>query len=646
LQGMKIFVLITLFCLLFSETIFAQEVTSPDNEADSISSSVQQPKMAKKPVKSLIRSWVLEKQNSTVKSVLVDTATLNFHNYTPIFQKSITNTYLGYLGAPYISNNFFDRINYSDYYFLTSMQAYRRTQREITYYNTTTPFSWLKYEQGDNEQMFTAFFTQNIDSSTNFGFRYNVLKNNGQYNYQEANHNNLNLFISRNSKRYNGYASFISASDKVVENGGIIDSFINLSRKPYDLLVNINESLGPTIKTMSFFTSHEYLLGGIPSLFKKDLPTDTVFVPRFSVQYSLEMNDYKRGFYETSAKSVFFDTSYFYNSAKHTDTSSFRRFTQIFQIKALENQNRKFTFGKRIFLENEIVRATHPIPFGERKFNYSNLFLGGEISNSTSNFLQWNALARFAVLGRNFGDAIVKGVIDKPIALFQDTVMISLEGWYQDISPDIFQEHWNDNHYKWENNFKKQHEVVFKATLYWDKINLNASANYAMMSNFLYNGRNTLPSQFSGEFSVFSLLLNKEFNLGPFGWNNKVVFQKVSNDTVLHLPSLNYYTSIYFKGVLFKVLKYQLGAEMYYHSKFYADKYEPSTSRFYVQDDILTGGYPQLNAFINAKLKRTSAFAQLMHFNSSFSNGKFFSSPFYPINQMAFRFGFLWSFYD
>jgi hypothetical protein len=644
---MKIIVLITLFCLLFSETNFAQDATLPVNEADSIPTAVQQSQTVKKPVKSLIRSWVLDKQNSAVKSVLVDTATLNFHNYSPIFQKSISNTYLGYLGAPYISNNFFDRLKYSDYYFLSSFDAYRITQSDVAYYKTTTPFSWLKYEQGGSEeQMFTAFFTQNIDSATNLGFRFNVLKNKGQYNYQEANHKNINLFISRNTKRYNGYASFISASDKVVENGGIVDSVIDISQAPGDLLVNLSGSLGPTIKTFSFFTSHEYLLGGISSLFKDKLPSDSVFIPRYSIQYSLDINDYKRSFYEASSRGNYFDTVYFGSGTNRTDSSSLRRFTQIFQIKALENQTRKFTFGKRVFIENEIVRAIHPIPFGERKFNYSNLFLGGEISNNTSNFIQWNALARFAVLGRNFGDAIVKGAINKSVTIFSDTLLISLEGWYQDISPDIFQEHWNDNHYMWENNFKKQHEVVLKASFHWNKINLNGSANYAMMSNFLYNGRNALPSQYSGEFSVFSLLLNKEFNLGPFGWNNKFIIQKASSDTVLHLPSINYYTSIYFKGTLFKVLKYQLGAEMYYHSSFYADKYEPSTSRFYLQDDILTGAYPQLNAFINAKLKRTSAFAQLMHFNSSFSNGKFFSSPFYPINQMAFRFGFLWSFYD
>jgi hypothetical protein len=227
-----------------------------------------------------------------------------------------------------------------------------------------------------------------------------------------------------------------------------------------------------------------------------------------------------------------------------------------------------------------------------------------------------------------------------------DTLSIYAEGWYQDISPDIFQNHWQDNHFKWENDFTKQHEIVLKARADWDKINLHTGVNYVMMSNFLYNGYDALPAQFNGKFSVFGFWFNKEFILGPIRWNNKLVLQESTNNTIVHLPTLNAAFSLSLNGILFKVMKYQIGAEVYYNSKFYADRYEPSSSRFYLQDNILTGGYPQLNAFVNAKLKRTSAFAQLSHFNSSFSGGKFFSSPFYPVNQMAFRFGFLWSFYD
>ena len=93
-------------------------------------------------------------------------------------------------------------------------------------------------------------------------------------------------------------------------------------------------------------------------------------------------------------------------------------------------------------------------------------------------------------------------------------------------------------------------------------------------------------------------------------------------------------------------MKLQLGVEIYYNSKFYANSYEPSTTQFYLQNDQLIGGYPQINLYVNAKLKRTSAFAQLYHANSMFNMGEFFSSPGYPVDQMAFRFGFFWTFYD
>ena len=97
-------------------------------------------------------------------------------------------------------------------------------------------------------------------------------------------------------------------------------------------------------------------------------------------------------------------------------------------------------------------------------------------------------------------------------------------------------------------------------------------------------------------------------------------------------------------------MKIQLGTEVYYNSKFYADSYEPSTTGFYLQNELKIGNYPVINLFANAKLKRTSAFVQLMHINSLFSSfvdfGDFFSAPYYPLEQMAFRFGFYWTFYD
>lgn len=603
-------------------------------------------------IKSVIKVWTLDNQYSTIKPVELDTSTINFHIYNPAFKQSISNTYLGYAGSPYQSNIFFNRDKSEEFYFLRNMGAYRRNNSEVEYFNTTTPYANLMYEQGDQtasrtEQVFKAFYTQNIDSLTNIGFRFNTNKNESQYQMLEATNKFFNLFASRNSSRYNGYLSIRNAKNETVESGGISSSTINRRFAPSTLPVNLSENIANTVTSLSLFTSHEYLMAEIPLL--KKLKSDTLplgFVPRYAFQYSAEMNRYNRVYAEPTVDQDFFKDTYFNTKGSFTDSTLFVRFSHILQLKMFEDNTLKFTFGKRAFLEHEIVSATHPLIDGQRTYKYSNIYGGGEIYSRNSNFWQWNALARFAVLGRNLGDAIVKGTIVKPIVLGADTTRLEAQAWYQDISADVFQEHWQNNHFKWENRFKKQHEVVLNGEYYYSRFHLSGGANYTLLSNYLYNNEKGIPTQYEKEFSVFSAWLDKDFVLGRFNWSNKAVWQEVSDDAVLHLPMLSLYSSFYYSHYLFKVMKIQLGAEVYYHTKFLADSYEPTTTQFYLQNKKLTGGYPLINLFANAKLKRTSAFAMLTHANSMFNFGEFFSSPTYPLEQMAFKFGFLWTFYD
>ena len=601
-------------------------------------------------VESKINVWTLERQFSTVKPFILDSSTINFHHYNPIFKQVISNNYLGYVGAPYESNLLFGRNNSTSFYFLENLSAYRLEARKTPFYNTTTPFASLKYSQGSQgasnaEQIFDAFYTQNVDSVTNFGFRFHVLNNQSEYNGLEALHKYLNVFASRNTERYNGYLSFVNGTNNLLENGGTTDLITNAA----ELYTNQNlpSHIVTNNKSFTIFTSHEYLMGEIPFLVKEEADDSIVrdFRPRYAVQYSAEFEHYNRQSIESSVNTTYFDTTYF-NTSSNTDSALFNRFSHVFQLKMFEDTTKKFTFGKRVFMENELVKATHPFPDGIRKYTYSNLYLGGEIYNNTNEFLTWNAYVRFALLGRNIGDAILKGTLDKPLIVLGDTTILHAEGWYQDRSANIFQEHWFSNHYQWENNFKKQHEVVIRGNYHLPKFRAGAGVDYALYSNYIYNNISALPDQYNGEFSVLSAWLNKDFVSGRFGWSNKVVWQGVSNDAVLHLPVWSLYSSIYYSHYLFKVMQIQLGAEVYYHTKFMADAYEPSTTRFYLQDKMLTGGYPVINLFGNAKLKRTSAFVQLVHANSMFNFGDYFSAPFYPLEQMAFRFGFYWTFYD
>ena len=596
-------------------------------------------------VKSKIVSWQLKNQFSSRDSFIIDSTTINFHNFDSALKKSISNTYLGSLGSPYISNIFFDRDFNADFFFLQNLQGYNVKSSDVSYYNTTTPYASLNYVEGNfrNEQKFNASFTRNIDSLTNFGFQYNVFKNISQYSYQEALHKNILFFASRNTERYNAYFNIINGTNNLVENGGLINPSKIIPR-----LYNLPTGIESQNKSFSVFSSFEYFMGEIPFL-KKILNDSTMhdFIPKYAVQYSIQLNHYKRQLIEKNVNGTFFDTIFIRNN-NHIDSASFKKFSHIFQLKSFENKHRKFTFGKRVFVENEFVKAIHPLAYGQRSYLFSNVYLGGEIYQQSNDFLRWKVNARFATLGRNIGDAIIKGEIDKPIVLKNDTCALSIKGWYQDISANIFQEHWYSNHYKWENNFRKQHEVVLQSKFQYPKIYLSVGLDYALYSNYIYGNIFAQPDQYEGEFSIISAWLNKDIVFGRFVWSNKLVWQELSTDVVLHLPALCLYSSFYYSHYLFKVMQIQLGAEMYYNSMFYADLYNPATSQFYLQNDVLVGGITNIGFFANAKLKRTSAFAQLTNVNRNpyYSFGEHFSSPRYAIERIAFRFGLFWTFYD
>lgn len=663
--------------LFATELAFGQGLPLTRNEGENVPNDTAAVASTDKPVESVIKVWTLSNQFSEQKFTNVDTATIGFNNYNPIFRKSISNTYLGFLGSSYEANHYFDRTNESNFYFLRNFDAYRQTQNKVKYYNTTTPYASLTYEQGSQggsskEQIFKAFFSQNMDSITNFGFQFNAIKVPGQYSLQKSNHKFLNVFASRNGKRLNSYVSIINGSDGISENGGIADTTVNrfttvgikrtnivfpIRQDPGNFLVNLLKVVENSSKSVSIFTSQEYLMGQIPFLERKIVTDSTLndslnvfvpeekFTPKYSIQYSAEFENHKRFVDESVVDERFFANTFIDNES-YTDSSSFTRFSQILQVKAFESENRKFTFGKRAFIENEIVSARHPLPGGQRSYNYSNIYVGGELYRRNSSFVNWNATARFAMLGRNIGDALVKGTAEKTFIFGADTTLLSVAGWYQDQTADIFQEHWFGNHYKWENSFKKQHEVLVKGEYAYPRFQAKAGINYALLANYIYNNEQAMPDQYEAQFSIISASLDKTFTLGRFGWSNKVIWQELSNDAVLHLPVWNLYSSIYYSHYLFKVMKLQLGAEVYYNSKFKADSYEPSTTQFYLQNDVTTGGYPVINLFVNAKLSRTSAFAELYHANSMLKMGEFFTSPHYPLDQMAFRFGFLWTFYD
>jgi hypothetical protein len=150
------------------------------------------------------------------------------------------------------------------------------------------------------------------------------------------------------------------------------------------------------------------------------------------------------------------------------------------------------------------------------------------------------------------------------------------------------------------------------------------------------------------------VLAGKEVKAWKFHLATDALIQRSSNSTVLDLPLATLRTALYFEH-LFRFestggkLYFQIGADATYHTLYHPYNYMPATGRFYRQD-ISTGKYPFVNAFINFKVKRTRVFIMFDHLNYKMMGQKISDNydmiPDYPMNTRMLRYGLTWTFYD
>lgn len=101
------------------------------------------------------------------------------YNFNYIFKKSISNTYLGNFPSPYEANIFITRNTVQDFYPLTYIRAFLFRPDDALNYNTTTPYTRLRYftggGKGKAENLLDVWHVQNIRPWWSAGIRYNLI---------------------------------------------------------------------------------------------------------------------------------------------------------------------------------------------------------------------------------------------------------------------------------------------------------------------------------------------------------------------------------------------------------------------------------------------------------------------------------------
>ncbi len=578
-----------------------------------------------------------------------DTAITGFENYDQLYRNSHFFATMGNFGQssrplspyPFLRENGFD-------YGIHSLDPYLYQSDSVKYYRVYKTYSEITYTQGaKKEQNFHAVFSRNIYRSFNIGFDFRTTNAPGAYVRQRTNLINFvvtSQYFTKN-KRYGVIANFTINRLKNFENGGIQHEFEfeNNTESNRQVIPVYLQSAQNNIRETGFFMKHYFNLSRHPRNEK-----DTSFNNRrrfelgrltYTFQYDRQSQNYidnmpDSGFYPKPV----LDTVRTYDSVVNSKiineltwsnpTFNPKNRLRVVQLEAgIRNQYSKVVLHGVTNLFNQFI------PHAEIDFTpFPSLKLQGRGDYVLGSYNEGDKSLRVkltSILGsqeRNLG-----------------TITITANYIYQ--KPGWFYEHYSGNSFHWDTTWQKQGILSAGFNFAWKF--LETGVNLSRITNFVYLDTSSQPRQFTKGFEHMIVYLNTNLDISVIKIKAQLAYQTVQGTTVLRLPAFMGNVAFYLTQPLFHgAAVLQPGLTFFYNSSYYADNYNPAIRSFYLQDRREIGNYLYMDVFINLKIQRARFFVAYTHYNAGFMTRDYYTTPTYPMQDAAFKFGIAWRFHD
>lgn len=637
----------------------------PQNLNDSVDIQSLPPKMY---------MWRLEERFGERRMIEADTISLNFQNTNLVDGMYGQYNYLGNLGSPRQSRIFFDRDNHAPTIFMAPLSSFYFTPDQVNFTNSNIPYTNLTYYKAGNkingEERFKSYFSVNANKRLAFGFNIDYLYGRGLYANQSTAYFNAGLFASYIGERYQLQAVYNNFFMKMNENGGIAnDGYITRpdtladGKKEYEsnnIPVNL-ESTSNRNKDFYIYLTHRYRLGYDKVTEKIDtVKNDTTqtyeFIPVTSFIHTMKVERTRRQF--NSNDRNFYEHYYFDKSGTRDTTTAFS-IKNTFAIALLEGFNRYAKAGLTAYISHKYshydlmdsLSLNRTNKYKPTRYKEQEVFVGGELAKRQGQLLHYNVNGEVGIAAEAIGEFRLHADADLNFRLGKDTVNFFARTNISNLRPSFYMRHYHSNHFYWDNdNFDKEFKTRIEGELNIDRWGTNLLAGVENIKNYTYFNQQALPEQCSENIQVLTAQLTQNFKLGILHLDNKVTYQKSSNQEVLPLPELSTYHNLYIlTKIAKKVLTVQLGAEATFFTKYLAPAYTPALQQFHLQaadKQVEIGGYPVVNAYCNLHLKRTRIFVMMYHVNAGMGKRNYFTVPHYPLNPRLLKIGVSWNFYD
>lgn len=660
----RTFFLGMMMLLLLASTANAQQriASSPQSSAGTQQSSTSTSPSEKRIWNEAIsaqNAWRVSDVFGTRTAVEVDTLMDNYAQSVaiPSLQWGYASAITGNLGSEGRYMNYFERPLPSGFFFNDALSPFIPSVETTNFYNTRVPMTLASFNTGGSSQTTQDWlkvrFSGNINARAQIGGFLSYLYSRGMYEAQAGKHFNWGVSGSYLGERYQMMAIFNNWSPLNKENGGIEDDrYITDPAAVQGGSTAVNTKQIP----VNLQEAHSHLLGhelwminryrmGFKEFNEED--STTVFVPVSQVFWTFDFRTEQHRFVDKySGDNNFFDNTYFTENQTYDETKQWSMSNAV-GIELLEGFNKYAKAGLSAYAMHKVSHHTQTrtdtiegVHTGIRPTATEHtLYVGARLAKARGNTLRYAGDACIGIAGAYAGELTVSGHIDLRLRMFGDTVSLRPYVDFTNLKPSFFLREYVSNHFMWKNDFGKTRRLRFGGVLDITHTSTRLSAGLENAQNLVYFGPDALPVQHSGNVQIFSASLDQRLHAGILHWDNKITYQKSSNQSVVPLPDLTLWSNLYIKFRL-ATLYAQIGIDCTYSTSYYGHGYQPATMTFTNQQEIKLGNYPMVDVYANMKLKKVRFYVLYSHLNDGLFGGKGrFSAIHYPLNPARFLFG-------
>lgn len=600
-------------------------------------------------------AWNVNMFKNDIDFVQIDTTLANHQIDYEFLVNDVGDAFLGNLGGATIPLNYFTRPTFENFTFAEAFASYLRTPENAEFYNVKKVFTLFEYlsagSTSQREENFAIKHAQNISPSTGFNLDYQSRGTRGIYTWQGARDKSLSMALSHTGKKYTVHAGYIYNSVNLKENGGIqndsdiTDTIFELSN---NIPVNLEDARNK-LKNNTYYFVQSY---AVP--FRSLGESDFTLADRSSLFFghSFEYSRFSRTYTDSKDESGDYYENWYINS-EITQDSIFESLLSNKVFMQIQPWDRNGVIG--LIDVGAGVDAHHYYQFNMDQYQTGNIdgenktsfYVYGSIEGKLKEFFSWGADLRYHPAGYQSQDLNVGGNVSLSAKIKGHPILLSGEFRHEQRSPSYWEQDYYSNHFMWSNSFTKENETRLNATLQIPSFGLEIGANQSVISNKIYYNADCMPTQDDGSVSVSSIYLRKDFLLGGFHFNHRVLLQWSTKQQVVPVPLASAYLSYFFEfDVVKDILRLKLGLDGRMNTEYYAFGYNPSTAQFYNQREKMLGNYPTIDLYVSAKWKRMRILLKMAHLNDDmFGERNYFSILHYPQNERILKFGISWGFY-